>query len=806
MLEFSHIEMKDKKQTYVLHDVSFHFSSVGLTSICGNSYTQHSYIAHLLAGLRKPEKGKLFYNKTHVVEFNERELALYRANCTASLFCDFQIVEHKSVADNIQMGLEVSKEEYTKMLASWGLVDKEQKLMNELSFLDQVKAVFIRILLRHPAALVVYPDSSFYSKKEWIQLYPYMKRISKEMTVIVIGDENAYPFSDRILEIRNGYIVSDSIEPPKLVVYDVYEERPFRMGITVRFNIARRLRYYHRWNYRVLAFLMLMSIICLSTAMFSTTLDIADIEMMYLNQNKYSTIAVAKHAQGNDGSIYTQSYAAIEDSDVEKLQKEVKGTFVKSYYPQNIEILEDKNAIAQQTIFNSFSLIEATGADDLGAKVYGEYPKTYTEVALTYQNAKHYFGNEVSDSDGSGKSFLGKTITWFDIPLTISGIILQADNNNLTFQMGKYQEGSYVAELGSDSLYVKKGFHKQSILAKQQTFKSSYKRMQDVASSTYYPIVDMSSLQYSTYYSDGSSNYLLMDQVDEQFQKDEVLLSFSAGLKLGYDEVYASKQYTYMTLGEKKQSYEEFTKKWMNKTIKVQAYTSKNIPDNTAFFSKNMKIKGFLYPVSWDFNEKYMVNLGNLYFNRNVIDSFIEPNYRIKELYYHTNNMEDMKEALTYLLKDNTYVAYLSKPMLMQFFVVDLKSMSVLLFIGGGVALLTSIFVLLRLVRETLHYGYKEMSAYYMFGEQMIYIKRMYIQYFIDILSKRILISGIFATLIVSCFVFVIFFKIAMYGSILYNLLLPLGISVAMVLLLIGIVFMELRNKSVVDPALIRIE
>ena len=71
-----------------------------------------------------------------------------------------------------------------------------------------------------------------------------------------------------------------------------------------------------------------------------------------------------------------------------------------------------------------------------------------------------------------------------------------------------------------------------------------------------------------------------------------------------------------------------------------------------------------------------------------------------------------MRKALQYLRQHPTYSAFFSRSRLLQFFVVDLKKMSFLLFISGGAAMLLSIALLVHLLQSIMEDGRKEMSIY----------------------------------------------------------------------------------------------
>ena len=65
-----------------------------------------------------------------------------------------------------------------------------------------------------------------------------------------------------------------------------------------------------------------------------------------------------------------------------------------------------------------------------------------------------------------------------------------------------------------------------------------------------------------------------------------------------------------------------------------------------------------------------------------------------------------MRKALQYLRQHPTYSAFFSRSRLLQFFVVDLKKMSFLLFISGGAAMLLSIALLVHLLQSIMEDGW----------------------------------------------------------------------------------------------------
>lgn len=158
-----------------------------------------------------------------------------------------------------------------------------------------------------------------------------------------------------------------------------------------------------------------------------------------------------------------------------------------------------------------------------------------------------------------------------------------------------------------------------------------------------------------------------------------------------------------------------------------------------------------------------------------------------------------MRSALQYLRQHATYSAFFSRSRLLQFFVVDLKKMSLLLFISGGAAMLISIVLLVHLLRTIMEDGKKEMSIYYMFGERMRILKAFYEQHMCTILRKHIIAGCLMATLVVSIFVLMIYLKLSANITILLSLFLPLLVSVGYLLLFAVLVHQLVKKTCIVE-------
>ena len=116
-------------------------------------------------------------------------------------------------------------------------------------------------------------------------MFPLLKKLSAGLLVMVVQDENSYPWSDRIIEFEAGYVISDSCGQGSAYPQQPVSKTQFQLQPRIVKRMQTRLHHRFRLKYLLLMLLILTSLILVSTAVFSTTLDVTEIEMLYLKQN-----------------------------------------------------------------------------------------------------------------------------------------------------------------------------------------------------------------------------------------------------------------------------------------------------------------------------------------------------------------------------------------------------------------------------------------------------------------------------------------------------------------------------------------
>ena len=83
--------------------------------------------------------------------------------------------------------------------------------------------------------------------------------------------------------------------------------------------------------------------------------------------------------------------------------------------------------------------------------------------------------------------------------------------------------------------------------------------------------------------------------------------------------------------------------------------------DDSTLMKKTVKIKGFLFPITWDYMEDYLKNEGSILMNKEAVADCMQPNTMIQSVYFHSEKETDMRKALQYLRQHPTYSAFFSR-------------------------------------------------------------------------------------------------------------------------------------------------
>lgn len=209
---------KSKKgnNTKALNNVSLKFGNKGMTFILGKSGSGKTTLLNVIGGLDKYDSGDMIILGKSSKDFTQADFDSYRNTYIGFVFQDFNILEDYNVYENIVLALqlqqkEINKEEIDNLLAKLELSELKNRKVNELSGGQKQRVAIARALIKNPKVILADEPTGNLDSETGKQVMDLLKEISKEKLVIVVSHDNesAKTYGDRIIEIKDGYVVND---------------------------------------------------------------------------------------------------------------------------------------------------------------------------------------------------------------------------------------------------------------------------------------------------------------------------------------------------------------------------------------------------------------------------------------------------------------------------------------------------------------------------------------------------------------------------------------------------------------------
>lgn len=222
MIQVEHLSKvygKGENEVVALNDVSFSVKKGEFVAIIGPSGSGKSTLLHILGGVDRPTKGKVYFDGVDVYQQKEDQLAIFRRRQVGLIYQFYNLIPILNVVENMTLpvlmdGREVNQEFLTELVATLGLEGKEKKLPNELSGGQQQRTSIGRALMTSPLVVLAdEPTGNLDSKnsQEIIQLLKTSNKKYNQTLIMITHDENIALQADRIIAIEDGGITRDEV-------------------------------------------------------------------------------------------------------------------------------------------------------------------------------------------------------------------------------------------------------------------------------------------------------------------------------------------------------------------------------------------------------------------------------------------------------------------------------------------------------------------------------------------------------------------------------------------------------------------
>ena len=221
------LELKDIKKTYKIGEIETHalkgvsvsFREKEFVAILGTSGSGKTTSLNIIGGLDNYTSGDLILNGKSTKNFTEKEWNSYRNNSIGFIFQSYNLITHLSIVENVELGMTLSgvspKEKHEKALEALkkvGLKDHLHKKPNQLSGGQMQRVAIARALANDPDIILADEPTGALDTKTSVDIMNLIKEVAKDKLVIMVthNPELAHEYADRIVEFKDGNIISDS--------------------------------------------------------------------------------------------------------------------------------------------------------------------------------------------------------------------------------------------------------------------------------------------------------------------------------------------------------------------------------------------------------------------------------------------------------------------------------------------------------------------------------------------------------------------------------------------------------------------
>ncbi|MDZ7755872.1 glycine betaine/L-proline ABC transporter ATP-binding protein [Rhodohalobacter sp.] len=204
--------------TIGVNNASFEVKEKEMFVIMGLSGSGKSTVLRCLNRLIEPTKGTIIIGDEDVTKVSKERLLEMRRKKMSMVFQNFGLFPHRTVANNVEYGLEISgmpKEERSKKayeaLEKVGLQGYEEQKPSELSGGMQQRVGLARALANDPEILLM--DEAFSALDPLIradmqdELLELQAEVNKTVVFITHDLDEALKIGDRIAIMKDGYVV-----------------------------------------------------------------------------------------------------------------------------------------------------------------------------------------------------------------------------------------------------------------------------------------------------------------------------------------------------------------------------------------------------------------------------------------------------------------------------------------------------------------------------------------------------------------------------------------------------------------------
>ena len=202
----------------VLKGVDLHVKRGEIVSIVGPSGAGKTTLLQILGTLDKPNNGDVLVNNIDFSKLGEKDLAVFRNQHIGFIFQFHQLLPEFTALENVMIPALIARNDNKKttqkakeLLKFLQLSDRMEHKPNELSGGEKQRVAVARALINDPGLILADEPSGSLDSKNKDELHRLLFDLRDRFgltIVIVTHDKELAALSDRVIEMRDGQIIT----------------------------------------------------------------------------------------------------------------------------------------------------------------------------------------------------------------------------------------------------------------------------------------------------------------------------------------------------------------------------------------------------------------------------------------------------------------------------------------------------------------------------------------------------------------------------------------------------------------------
>ncbi|MBF9232958.1 ABC transporter ATP-binding protein [Microvirga alba] len=205
-------------RVHILKGISLDIARGEAVGLVGPSGSGKSTLLMTMAGLERPDSGRILVEGTDLAALNEDALARFRGRRIGIVFQSFHLVPTMTALENVALPLELAGagdafERAEAELQAVGLRHRLHHYPAQLSGGEQQRVAIARAIVPNPAILVADEPTGNLDEdtgQSIIDLLFALKRDRGSTLVLVTHDLNLARLCDRMVRLRSGHVEVDA--------------------------------------------------------------------------------------------------------------------------------------------------------------------------------------------------------------------------------------------------------------------------------------------------------------------------------------------------------------------------------------------------------------------------------------------------------------------------------------------------------------------------------------------------------------------------------------------------------------------